>query len=87
MVIRITIFYLPDQSLSNIYLYYRDGTSHISYNLIQSSTDQDTQPVVTITSNGEVHTAGFNGHAAVMVTADEIDLQLNQSVIVHIEVS
>ena len=41
---------------------------------------------MSIRANGELHTAGFNGHAPVMVTADEFELQLNQSVIVHVEV-
>ena len=41
---------------------------------------------MSIEANGELHTAGFNGHAAVMVTAHEFELRLNQSVIVHIEV-
>ena len=36
--------------------------------------------------NGEVRAARFNGHVVVMVTADELDLGVNQTVLVHCEV-
>ena len=42
--------------------------------------------MISLGPNGEIHTAGFNGHAVVMITADELDVGLNQSVTVHVEV-
>ena len=69
----------------NVFSFFRDGNSHLNYHLIQPCSEGG-QPVVSIGSNGELHTAGFNGHAAVMVTAHEFELRLNQSVIVHVEV-
>ena len=69
----------------NFFSFCRDGNSHLNYHLIQPSLE-GRQPVVSIGANGELHTAGFNGHAVVMVTAHEFELRLNQSVIVHVEV-
>ena len=63
----------------------RDGTTHITYTLLQSCS-QVGQSVISLGPNGEIHTAGFNGHAVVMITADELDVGLNQSVTVHVEV-
>ena len=36
---------------------------------------------------GEIRTAAVNGHAVVMVTEHEEDLGLNQTVLIHVEVS
>lgn len=36
---------------------------------------------------GEIRTAAVNGHAVVMVTEHEEDLGLNQTMLVHVEVS
>ena len=43
--------------------------------------------LVTLGPQGEVHMAGFNEHAVVMVTVQQPKLGLNQSVVVHVEVS
>ena len=79
VLIRLFLLYVLYLSTS------RDGTSHITYSLIQPCS-QEGQPVVSVGPNGEINTAGFNGHAVVMVTADELDMGLNQTVLVHIEV-
>ena len=62
-----------------MYCYYfsfffcRSENSHLNYHLVQPCSE-GSQPVVSIRANGELHNAGFNGHAAVMVTADECEL-------------
>ncbi len=71
--------------LFNLFFSIRDGSSHITYTLIQSCS-QEEQSVISLGPNGEIHTAGFNGHAVVMVTANELDLGVNQTVLVHCEV-
>ena len=64
----------------------RDGVSDISYELVQGCSLDEGEPVVSLLSSGDIFTAGFNGHAVVMVTAHETDIRLNQSIIVHVEV-
>lgn len=65
----------------------RDGISQLSYRLLRYCPDEGGQSLVTLGLQGVVRTAGFNGHAVVMVTAHEPELGLNQSTIVHLEVS
>ena len=55
----------------------------MSYKLLN---DVEGQSVVTLSSQGEVHSSVVNGHAVVMVTALEEELGLNQTVVVHVEV-
>ena len=62
----------------------RDGTSHMSYKLLNDR--EESRSVVTLSPQGEVHSSVVNGHAVVMVTALEVELGLNQTVIVHVEV-
>ena len=65
---------------------FRDGVSDISYELVRGCSFDEGEPVVTLLPSGDIFTAGFNGHAVVMVTAHETDLRLNQSLIIHVEV-
>ena len=62
----------------------RDGTSHMSYKLLNDG--EESRSVVTLSPQGEVHSSVVNGHAVVMVTALEVELGMNQTVIVHVEV-
>jgi nuclear pore complex protein Nup210 len=79
-------FLLPQNGLAKI-ITNRDGSCHITYNLITSSCPGDsTHPLVSVSPNGMVFTAGYNGHAAILVTSHETELQLNQSIIIHVEV-
>ena len=64
----------------------RDGVSSLSYRLLQS-VGGDSEGVISVGGLGEIITAAVNGHAVVMVTANDKDMGLNQSVVVHVEVS
>ncbi|KAL5479756.1 hypothetical protein EMCRGX_G023329 [Ephydatia muelleri] len=75
-------FLLPHNGVARI-ITNRDGTSHMSYKLLN---DVEGQSVVTLRSQGEVLSSVVNGHAVVMVTALEEELGLNQTVVVHVEV-
>ena len=43
--------------------------------------------MISVSPQGEIKTATVNGHAVVVVTEHEEELGLNQTVVVHIEVS
>ncbi len=64
-----------------------DGISPLSYQLMQSVGVGSGSSVIRVSSEGEIGTAAVNGHAVIMVTADEMGMGLNQSVVVHVEVS
>ena len=64
----------------------RDGISRLSYQLLQGSS-LERQDLISVSPQGEIRTAAVNGHAVVMVTEHEEDLGLNQTVLVHVEVS
>lgn len=64
----------------------RDGVSRLSYQLLQGSS-HERQDLISVSPQGEIRTAAVNGHAVVMVTEHEEDLGLNQTVLVHVEVS
>lgn len=61
----------------------QDGVSRLSYQLLRS----DRHDLISVSPQGEIKTAAVNGHAVVMVTEHETDLGLNQTVLVHVEVS
>ena len=56
----------------------------MSYKLLNDG--EENRSVVTLSPQGKVHSSVVNGHAVVMVTALEVELGLNQTVIVHVEV-
>ena len=64
----------------------RDGVSRLSYQLLQGSS-LERQDLISVSPQGEIRTAAVNGHAVIMVTEHEEDLGLNQTVLVHVEVS
>ena len=78
-------FLLPHNGRTRI-VTNRDGISRLSYQLLHGC-GIDRQEILTISPQGEIRTATMNGHAAVLVTAHEEDMGLNQTVVVHIEVS
>ncbi|XP_019850460.1 PREDICTED: nuclear pore membrane glycoprotein 210-like [Amphimedon queenslandica] len=78
-------FLLPHNGHAKI-ITNRDGVSDISYELVQGCSLDEGEPVVRLLPSGDIFTAGFNGHAVVMVTAHETGIRLNQSIIVHVEV-
>ena len=59
--------------------------THMSYQLLQSCSEEG-QPVVSLGPQGDIRTAGFNGHVVVMVTSHETELGLNQTTTIHVEV-
>ena len=59
----------------------------MSYKLLNDDGDGvEGQAVITLSPQGEVRSSVVNGHAVVMVTALEVELGLNQTVVVHVEV-
>lgn len=64
----------------------QDGVSRLSYQLLQGSL-LERQDLISVSPQGEIRTAAVNGHAVVMVTEHEEELGLNQTVLVHVEVS
>ena len=58
----------------------------LSYQLLQASS-LERQELISVSPQGEIRTAAVNGHAIVMVTEQEEDLGLNQTVLIHVEVS
>ena len=77
---------LPHNGLAKI-VTNRDGVSQLSYQLLQNSVGGGSGGVISVSPLGEISTAAVNGHAVVMVMANEEDMGLNQSVVVHVEVS
>lgn len=77
-------FLLPQNGEAKI-VTNRDDISPLSYRLLQSVGGEG-EGVICVSREGEISAAAVNGHAVVMVTANEMDVGLNQSVVVHIEV-
>ncbi len=77
-------FLLPQKGRAKI-VTNRDDVSSLSYRLLRSV--EGGESVISVSSDGEISTAAVNGHAVVMVTANEMDVALNQSVVIHVEVS
>lgn len=66
----------------------RDGLSVLSYQLFHDGGGSgEGESVISVCEEGEVTAGGVNGHAVVMITAEEEELGLNQSVMVHVEVA
>lgn len=83
-------FVLPHNGRARI-VTNRDGVSTLSYQILNGygggmSVAAETG-LVTISRHGEVKAAAVNGHAVVMVTENEETFGLNQTLIVHVEVS
>ena len=80
-------FLLPHNGLARI-VTNRDGVSMLSYKVLnECGVGVSEAGLITISSHGEVKTASVNGHAVVMVTENEETFGLNQTLIVHVEVS
>ena len=77
-------FLLPQNGEAKI-VTNRDDISPLSYRLLQS-VGGDSEGVIRVSHEGEISAAAVNGHAVVMVTDNEMDVGLNQSVVIHIEV-
>lgn len=62
----------------------RDCNAKMSYQLLYP--DQTDPKLIKVGMDGTIHTTSISGHAVVVVTAFESELDYNQSVVVHIEV-
>lgn len=78
-------FLLPHNGLAHI-LTNRDGVTRLNYQLLQGPNGEKSQ-IVSLGVQGEVRAAAVSGHAVVMVTESEEVYRLNQTLVVHIEVS
>lgn len=81
-------FLLPHNGLAHIETN-MDASSRLSYQLLNSCGGERGvgQQLVSVGEMGEVKAAAVSGHAVVMVTASEAAYELNQTLIVHVEVS
>ena len=64
----------------------RDGVSDLSYHLLQGPNGVRNQ-VITVGKQGDIAAGTVSGHAVVMVTESEEVFGLNQTLLVHVEVS
>ena len=78
-------FLLPHNGLARI-VTNRDGITRLNYQLLLGPNGEKTQ-VVSLGEQGEVRAAAVSGHAVVMVTESEEVYRLNQTLMVHVEVS
>lgn len=78
-------FLLPHNGMARI-VTNRDGVSDLSYHLLQGPNGVRNQ-VITVGKQGDIAAGTVSGHAVVMVTESEEVFGLNQTLLVHVEVS
>jgi len=81
-------FLLPHHGRAHI-LTNRDGVSALSYQVLNGcfGSKIEGENVIAVGRDGEVKASSVNGHAVVKVTESGTEFGLNQTLIVHVEVS
>lgn len=78
-------FLLPHNGVARI-MTNRDGITQLNFQLLQGPNGEKSH-IVSVDEQGEVQAAAVSGHAVVMVTESEEAFRLNQTLVVHVEVS